>query len=98
MVLPGEVKQTRYKANGECVQRISNVFQKAFCSHESCGVCAKLLPIDVARDFIAKWYELGTEAQSFLIASMYDAPEAPDGTLELPSLPSAPSWALAKTY
>ena len=48
-------------------------------------MCAKLLPTDVARDFVTKWYELSTETQSNLIASMYEAPEAPDGTLELQS-------------
>ena len=40
LVLPGEVKQTRYKANGECVQRIDKVSQKHFAARRVV-VCAR---------------------------------------------------------
>ena len=86
LVLPGEVKQTKYKENGECVQRIKNVFKRSFCRNGCCGLCAQLLPIQVAMDFVAQWYQLGPEAQSNLLGSMYEAPvEFQDDTLELQS-------------
>ena len=75
IILPGEqVNQTTYRRDAVDEERKEKALPKRYCnSKQSCLVCQKRLPPDVAKDIVRLWCGLSDEAQTHYIASMYEA-------------------------